>query len=302
MSLVRFAYRDGRQDVGVLDGDAVTPLGVGSFAELLHWSLDDIRTAYEYPAGFVTARDAVRLLPPVDGRMEVWAAGVTYKTSQTERMKESQAAASVYDRVYDAVRPELFFKSAAWRVVGDGEPISVRADSAVDVPEPELAVVLNAGGDTVGYTICNDVSSRTIEGDNPLYLPQAKIYLGGCAVGPAVVPVWQLPDPTDLAIRMSIHRGGAPVWSGAASTSQLHRTLADLVAHLLRADAFPDGVVLSTGTCLVPELPFTLDTGDVVAISIDGIGSLTNPVVRGRDGVEWLVAAADDVRLRPSSG
>jgi 2-dehydro-3-deoxy-D-arabinonate dehydratase len=191
----------------------------------------------------------------------------------------------VYDRVYAAERPELFFKSAAWRVSGPGAPVSVRSDSTIDVPEPELAVVLNAAGAVAGYTVCNDMSSRSIEGQNPLYLPQAKIYLGGCAVGPSIRPAWEVPDPYALAIELAITRDGAVAWQGSASTAALHRRIDELAAWLFREDDFPAGAILSTGTSLVPELPFTLQAGDEVRIRIPGIGELVNPVVRGKAAV-----------------
>jgi 2-dehydro-3-deoxy-D-arabinonate dehydratase len=163
--------------------------------------------------------------------------------------------------------------------------VSVRADSAVDVPEPELAAVLNSAGDVLGYTICNDMSSRSIEGENPLYLPQAKIYLGGCAAGPWIRPAWEVPDPYALTIELTISRDGAATWSGSASTAGLRRRIAELAAFLFREDEFPDGVVLSTGTSLVPDLPFTLRPGDEVRIAISGIGELVNHVVRGKAAV-----------------
>jgi 2-dehydro-3-deoxy-D-arabinonate dehydratase len=230
-----------------------------------------------------------RLLPPVDGRMEVWAAGVTYTISRDERMAESERAADIYQLVYDAPRPELFFKAGAWRVVGDGEPIAIREDSEIDVPEPELAVVVNAAGEIAGYLVCNDVSSRTIEGDNPLYLPQAKIYLGSCAVSSGIRPVWEVADPYHLEISLEIARDGERIWYGTASTGQLHRKLPELVDYLARAQVFPDGAVLSTGTCLVPPLPFTLRPGDLVDIGIAEVGRLRNPVVEGVAAMRWLV-------------
>ncbi|MBO0807518.1 MAG: fumarylacetoacetate hydrolase family protein, partial [Actinobacteria bacterium] len=162
---------------------------------------------------------------------------------------------------------------------------SVRADSAIDVPEPELAAVLNAGGEIVGYTICNDMSSRSIEGENPLYLPQAKIYLGGCALGPGIRPAWEVPDPYALTIEMAIHRGGEAVWQDRASTAALRRRVPELAEFLFREDEFPGGVVLSTGTSVVPELPFTLQPGDEVRIRISELGELANPVVRGKAAV-----------------
>jgi 2-dehydro-3-deoxy-D-arabinonate dehydratase len=161
----------------------------------------------------------------------------------------------------------------------------VRADSSIDVPEPELAVVLNADNEIVGYTICNDMSSRSIEGENPLYLPQAKIYLGGCALGPVITPAWEIPDPYALTIELTITRDGAIIWDGSASTSALHRRIDELAGYLFREDEFPAGVILSTGTSLVPDLPFTLQAGDEIRIAIPGIGELVNPVVRGKAAV-----------------
>lgn len=284
--LVRFQLADGAPRAGVLDGDAVTELAAaGSLAGLLSRPLDGIRETCAEPDGATVMAGDVRLLAPVDGRMEVWAAGVTYARSKTARMTESEHSADVYDRVYAAERPELFFKSAAWRVSGPGVPVSVRSDSSVDVPEPELAVVLNSAGAVTGYTICNDMSSRSIEGQNPLYLPQAKIYLGGCALGPAIRPAWEIPDPYALTIEMRVSRGGSVAWEGSSSTSELHRTIDELAGYLFREDEFPAGVVLSTGTNLVPDLPFTLQAGDEIRIRVQGIGELVNPVVRGKAAV-----------------
>ena len=287
-----------RAVVGLLDHGRVLPLpGVQSTASLWALSLDElgVRLARALvDAGPATALAEVTLLAPVDGLTEVWAAGVTYRISRDARMEESDRAADIYQQVYDAARPELFFKSAAWRVSGDGEPIAIRSDSTVDVPEPELALVVNRFGEIVGYTICNDVSSRSIEGENPLYLPQAKVYLGGCALGPGVVPAWEVPDPLGLTIDMTITRAGRTFWSGSTNTSLLHRPFDDLLDHLTRADVFPDGVVLSTGTSQVPPLSHPLEAGDTVSISIDGLGTLTNQVVRGLDD---LLATSD--RRRP---
>jgi 2-dehydro-3-deoxy-D-arabinonate dehydratase len=284
--LVRFRAGDDEPRVGVLNSEGtITVLPTRSIGDLLALPLDRIRGACTGPAGPAVPAGSVRLLAPVDGRMEVWAAGVTYERSRTARMTESEHSADIYDRVYAAERPELFFKSAAWRVSGPGVPVSVRSDSAVDVPEPELAVVLNSAGDVAGYTICNDMSSRSIEGQNPLYLPQAKTYLGGCAVGPWIAPTWEVPDPYALAIELTISRAGRPVWEGSSSTSALYRKIGELAAFLFREDEFPAGVVLSTGTSLVPDLPFTLQAGDEVRIRIEGIGELANPVVRGKAAV-----------------
>ena len=216
-----------------------------------------------------------RLLAPVDDQ-EIWAAGVTYERSRDARMEES-AEASVYDRVYEAVRPELFFKAAGWRVRGPGDPVGIRADSTWDVPEPELALVVAADLTIAGYTIGNDVSSRTIEGENPLYLPQAKVYDGSCALGPALVPAGEAAPP--FAIRLVVTRAGVTVVDDTTTTARIRRPLAELVEFLGRALELPAGAILLTGTGVVPDPPFTLRGGDVVRIEAGPLGSLENPVV-----------------------
>lgn len=228
-----------------------------------------------------TAPLSTQLLAPLDGITEVWAAGVTYKRSMDARREESETP-DVYTKVYTAERPELFFKAQSWRVSGKGQPIAVRADSTWDVPEPELAIVINTHGDIVGYTIANDVSSRSIEGENPLYLPQAKVYAGSCALGPGITPAWEISDPYNLTIYMSIERAGQPYWQGQTSTTDLKRRLDELAKYLFLEADFPHGAILCTGTALVPDPPFTLQPGDVVEITIDQIGTLRNHVVRGK--------------------
>ena len=284
MRLVRF--RAGYDDVplvGVLDAESVVPVvEAATIADLLAMPVERIREICESADGEPVPLASARLLAPVDGRTDVWAAGVTYERSRDARAVESEHEADVYERVYTAERPELFFKSVAWRVIGPGGAVSVRADSEVDVPEPELAAVLNHDGQVAGYTICNDMSSRSIEGGNPLYLPQAKIYLGGCAVGPWIRPAWEMPDPYALEIQMTIRRAGSVAWEGRTSTSGLRRRVDELAGFLFREDEFPAGAVLSTGTSLVPDLPFTLREGDEISIRIDEIGELVNPVVRGK--------------------
>ena len=195
-------------------------------------------------------------------------------------MEESQASASVYAQVYAADRPELFFKAPAWRAVGPGEVVRCRADSSIDVPEPELALLINVHREVIGYGICNDMSSRSIEAENPLYLPQAKVYQGSCALGPGITPAWLVPDPYALQLTLTITHGSLTRWRGDAQISRLHRKLDDLVDWLHRETDFPDGVWLSTGTCLVPDLPFSLQHGDTVTIEIPGLGILSNPVHR----------------------
>lgn len=221
--------------------------------------------------------DPPELLAPVDDDTEVWAAGVTYEVSRAARMAESGDAA-IYARVYSAERPELFFKAIGWRVSGPGAPIGVRADSTWDVPEPELGIVCDATGAVVGYTVVNDVSSRSIEGENPLYLPQAKIFRGACAVGPWIRLAGSVADPYRLEISVRIIRDGAELWAGRTSTARLHRKLDELAGYLFRAEVFPRGVVLATGTSAVPGDDVTLRPDDEVLIDIDGIGSLANRV------------------------
>jgi 2-dehydro-3-deoxy-D-arabinonate dehydratase len=280
--------------VGVFDGERIREVPVPSLGQLWSLRLDALRRLLAEAAGVGLPLEEVEVLAPVDGRTEVWACGVTYEISREARVEESERAANAYELVYDADRPELFFKCSSWRVVGDGGAVAIRSDSTLDVPEPEVALVINAFGETVGYTVCDDVSSRSIEGENPLYLPQAKIYLGSCALGPMVRPAWEVPDPYALRIELTIRRSGAVAWQGTASTAQLHRRYEDLVSYLMRADIHPEGVVLSTGTCLVPPAPFTLEAGDTVEIGIDQIGKLTTDVVRGLDAA---AAASGAVQL-----
>jgi len=194
----------------------------------------------------------------------------------------------------------LFFKSVAWRVVTDGEPVSLRGDSALNVPEAELAVVANGEGEIVGYTACNDMSSRSIEGENPLYLPQAKIYTGSCALATGIRPAWEVGDPLDLGIELTVTREGERAWQGRSSTASMVRTPEDLVGWLFREQSFPDGVILSTGTGIVPEMAFSLRPGDVVTIAIEQVGRLANPVVEGKEGFDWLSGPEADRPGRPT--
>jgi len=226
----------------------------------------------------VLADRPLQLLPPI-GSQEVWAAGVTYWRSRTARMEESKTAGSgsFYDRVYEAERPELFFKAAPWRVVGPGGAIRVRRDSRWSVPEPELAACFNARGELVGCTIGNDVSARDLEGENPLYLPQAKIFDGACALGPALL-ITPEPLPPDTSITLRIERDDALAFEGSTTLAQLRRTFQELAAFLFRETSFPAGCVLLTGTGIVPPDSFSLAPGDSVSITIPPIGTLTNGV------------------------
>lgn len=251
-------------------------------------SIDDVFRSHDPRVAldewFATGTDVAAPAPdqataPI-GTQEVWACGVTYIRSRDARMTESEQAggAVFYDRVYDADRPEIFLKATAHRVVGPGQPVRIRADSTWDVPEPELTLAVSASGRVFGCTIGNDMSSRSIEGDNPLYLPQAKVYDACAALGPCLV-VGDLPGPA-TAIRLRIARDGIVVFSGETAVSQIKRSFDDLVGHLFRDNSFPSGTYLMTGTGIVPGDDFTLAPGDVVSIDIDGIGTLENHVVR----------------------
>ena len=227
------------------------------------------------PGGWVSMPP---LLAPV-GSQEVWAAGVTYLRSKVARMEESEESggATFYDKVYEAERPELFFKSTAPRVIAPGGSIRVRKDSSWDVPEPELTLFITSAAMIVAYTIGNDVSSRSIEGENPLYLPQAKVYNGSAALGPCLY-VPENPIPADTEISMTIKREAQEVFQGSIRINQMKRSHTELVEFLYREYDFPAGCFLMTGTCIVPGHDFTLQSGDEVAIAIDHIGTLTNTV------------------------
>jgi 2-dehydro-3-deoxy-D-arabinonate dehydratase len=282
------------------DGGTVTELSVaGSIANLLRLSSAELEAlvAETVKAGDSVPADQVLFLPPVDGATEVWASGVTYERSMAARVEESTEK-SVYERVYDAERPELFFKSVAWRVVTDGEPIAIREDSGLDVPEPELGLVVNSAAEIVGYVVCNDMSSRSIEGENPLYLPQAKVYAGSCAISCGIRPVWEIADPRALDISLTVHRDGKPAWQGETSTARMKRPLEELVAYLFRGESFPEGAFLATGTGIIPEMSFTLAAGDRVDIEIASVGTLSNPVVAGKAALAWLVDAVSDPFVR----
>lgn len=220
----------------------------------------------------------LELLPPVD-EQEVWAAGVTYLRSKKARMAESEFSADAYDRVYEAERPELFFKALPHKVVGPGAAVGIRQDARWNVPEPELALVLSRSGRLVGYTIGNDMSARDIEGENLLYLPQAKVYDRSCALGPWIVVGPTEPEARTWAIRLEIERAARVVFCGETSVGQIKRRFDELAQFLLRSQSFPHGAVLLTGTGVVPPDDFTLQPGDRVRIRIAGIGTLENAVI-----------------------
>jgi 2-dehydro-3-deoxy-D-arabinonate dehydratase len=223
--------------------------------------------------------DSVRWLPPIDAQ-EVWAAGVTYKRSQTARMEESEAAASCYDRVYNADRPELFFKATPHRVSGHRQPLRIRTDATWNVPEPEVTLVLSPDLRIVGLTVGNDMSSRDIEGENPLYLPQAKCYDQCAGIGPWITLYDSLPPMSEIGVDLKIERDGILVFDQQTSADQMARSFDNLVGWLGRDNSFPAGAFLMTGTGIVPTTEFTLHPGDIVNITIDGIGTLSNPIVQ----------------------
>ena len=237
----------------------------------LHQALTELATTP------LTARPQV--LAPI-GSQEVWATGVTYLRSRDARKEESESQGDHYDHVYDAPRPEIFFKATPARVRGPGEAIGIRADSSWDVPEPELGLVLDASGALIGYVVGDDVSSRSIEGENPLYLPQAKNYTGSCALGPCLVSVEEAPPFDELTITLTISRAGSTFYRDQVAVTQMKRQPEELAEWLFRALEFPIGAVLLTGTAIVPPSEFTLEPGDRVAIGINGLGVLENPVER----------------------
>jgi 2-dehydro-3-deoxy-D-arabinonate dehydratase len=285
MRLVKMRLPSGKEAVGLVEGRSIHPLSLSGGQ---YQSLSDILEEDD-PAGTAHllvdrgqsyAFNEVTLLAPID-QQEVWAAGVTYRRSKAARMDESQGAARFYDLVYEAPRPELFFKATPHRVADPDTPVRIRQDAAWSVPEPELALVLNSKLSLVGFTIGNDMSSRDIEGENPLYLPQAKVYDRSCALGPGITLLIGMPHPSKIGIRLTIRRAGQVVFDGKTSVDQMARTFDDLIGYLGRDNSFPHGAILLTGTGIVPGDDFTLQMGDVVDIAVDGIGTLSNPVVQG---------------------
>jgi 2-dehydro-3-deoxy-D-arabinonate dehydratase len=284
MKLAKFVGPQGQSSLGVVEGDVIRPL---SLAAGQYRSLTEILDAPDPAEAVRFMIDAsakplplgsVSLLPPID-EQEVWAAGVTYKRSRSARMEESVSSATVYDKVYSADRPELFFKANAYKVVGPDKPVRIRKDSKWNVPEPELALVIDRRMQIVGYTIGNDMSSRDIEGENPLYLPQAKVYDESCSLGPWITLAGAMPSLDQTTIRLTVSRDGKQEFQGETKASELNRTPESLVEWLGREYTFRHGAVLLTGTGIVPD-NFTLLPGDVVSISISGIGTLTNSVVQ----------------------
>lgn len=286
MKLAKVRSQDGIPMVAAVHAESIQPLDLTQISNC--HSLSDILHADD-PAGlarFLLRPDtqpiplsSVELLAPID-HQEVWAAGVTYKRSQVARMEESESGASHYDKVYSADRPELFMKATPSRVSGPGQDVRVRKDSKWSVPEPEFTLAINPAGKIVGYTIGNDMSARDIEGENPLYLPQAKVYHQCAGLGPCILLADQPLELDAVQIELIIARGGSEVFKGATDLGQLNRSLTDLADWLYRESRFPNGAFLMTGTGIVPDDNFTLENGDEVSITIAGIGTLVNPVVK----------------------
>lgn len=290
MQLCKFRDQNGQTRVGLFEGEGIRPLGTPEdasrnlFSRLLAAHSVEAAIAASLSHEVIPLRD-VALLAPIDDQ-EVWGAGVTYERSKVARQEESADGGSFYDQVYRADRPELFFKATPSRVVGPNDAIRVRADTKWCVPEPELALVLSRDLRLVGYTVGNDVSARDIEGRNPLYLPQAKVYDACCALGPCVTLAASMPPAAEIGIRLTIHRDSAPIFDGTTSIARMARSFAELIDWLGRDNIFPNGVILLTGTGVVPPDEFTLQEGDLVKIAIDGIGTLENTVVQRASGVE----------------
>ncbi len=283
MKLCRFVVgRDAVVRPGILEESTVRDLsaaGIGTLSDLLE--SPDLAGVLRGLAGAdlpLLELSEVRLLAPVD-RQEVWAAGVTYLRSKKARMEESDFSATAYDRVYDAPRPEIFFKSMPAKVSGPGGPVGIRSDATWNVPEPELALVFNSRMQLVGYTVGNDMSSRDIEGENLLYLPQAKMYRASCALGPAIRVLADEAEARTWSIGVRIERGGSVVFTGETSVGQIKRTFGELAGWLARSQEFPDGAILLTGTGVVPPNDFTLAAGDRITLHVSGIGQLSNDVV-----------------------
>ncbi len=281
MKICRFKTENAEPRVG-LAGDNhtirdLTPAGITQLTHLLEEE-DPLAKLKQIAAGKLpTVTGRVSFCAPID-RQEVWAAGVTYLRSKTARMEESDFSATAYDKVYAAARPEIFFKSLPEKVVPHTEPVGIRQDAKWNVPEPELALVFNSRGKIVGCTIGNDMSSRDIEGENLLYLPQAKTYHRSCSLGPWITLGATEEEARKWGIQIEIIRGGKSVFSGETAVGQIKRGFEELGSYLFRSQVFPHGAVLLTGTGIVPPDTFTLQAGDVVQIEISGIGVLQNPV------------------------
>ena len=256
-----------------VDGKHSGVENIPTLTEAMHLTLAELKSAVSKTSGAITGE----LVAPISPEIELWGAGVTYLRSRDAR-KEESGVPDVYQRVYEADRPELFFKSNAVRARGTNSPVGIRYDSAASVPEPEVAIYINRYREIIGYAICNDMTARTIEGENPLYLSQAKIYIGSTAIGPDITPAWLAPTAAEMKIKARILRGTEIAWEAETSLAALNRTLEDLITYLFRCQDFPHGAILSTGTGIVPPLDISLAADDVVEIDVAGVGKLTNTV------------------------
>ncbi|MDF2962556.1 MAG: fumarylacetoacetate hydrolase [Paenibacillus sp.] len=290
MRIIRFKAAASQTVLAAITAEGkLVELPQQDFLSLVNQAKAEGKTALQYVQSITESKqgqafswEELDLLTPIEAP-EVWAAGVTYEKSREARNYEATGgkmdASTFYDKVYDAVRPEIFFKSTAARTVGPGQGVQLRSDSEWQIPEPELALVLDGSGTILGYTIGNDMSCRDIEGENPLYLPQAKMWKRSCSIGPAILLAEAVEDPYAFQISCRIFRNGEQVVEGSASTKQLKRKLDELVSFLKRDNELFEGTVLMTGTCIVPPNEFTLAGGDRVDIEISGIGVLSNPVL-----------------------
>jgi 2-dehydro-3-deoxy-D-arabinonate dehydratase len=256
-----------------VDGVHRAVASLPTLTEAMHLTLAELKAAVAQVSTEITGE----LTAPISPEIELWGAGVTYLRSRDAR-KEESGVPDVYQRVYEADRPELFFKSTAVRARGTNAPIGIRYDSDASVPEPEVAIYINKHREIIGYAICNDVTARSIEGENPLYLSQAKIYIGSTSLGPDITPSWLAPTKDEMAIKAKIIRGTSIPWEAETSLGKLNRTLEDLVNYVFRCQDFPHGVILSTGTGIVPPMDVALAAGDIVEINVAGVGTLKNSV------------------------
>jgi 2-dehydro-3-deoxy-D-arabinonate dehydratase len=290
MRIIRYVKENGKQLAAVTNENKVVDLPFSDFMELIEKARLQNKTAFDMVEhiaadGEKQPLEGLQLTTPIDAP-EVWASGVTYKKSKEARNYEATQGKldrqTFYDKVYDAVRPEIFFKSTVGRTVGPNDPVYLRSDSNWQIPEPELGLVIDKDGTILGYTAGNDMSCRDIEGENPLYLPQAKVWKNSCSIGPAILLKEAVSDPYELKIMCRIFRNEEKVFEGEAQVNQLKRRLEELVDYLVLDNTIFDGTVLLTGTCVVPPNEFTLKDNDRIEIEIPGIGILNNPVVQSK--------------------
>ncbi|MDP9740855.1 UNVERIFIED_ORG: 2-dehydro-3-deoxy-D-arabinonate dehydratase [Bacillus sp. B2I3] len=290
MRIIRYVHENKKQLAAVTNENNVVDLPFTDFMSLITTARHENRTAFDIVKQIVAEGkkqplEGLQLTTPIDAP-EVWASGVTYKKSKEARNYEATQGKldrqTFYDKVYDAERPEIFFKSTAARTVGPNDPVYLRSDSKWQIPEPELGLVIDKKGTVLGYIAGNDMSCRDIEGENPLYLPQAKVWKNSCSIGPAILLKEAVPDPYELKIMCRIFRNEEKVFEGEAKVNQLKRKLEELVDYLVLDNTVFDGSVLLTGTCVVPPNEFTLKGDDRIEIEIPGIGVLNNPVIQSK--------------------